>query len=179
MGKISSLPMSTDTMGVFGSCLTARVDVKGRTTLTYGESRTKMFSIQFTESNSSFGIASIQIGDFSESMKVDLSFWSREEYEKQWSEGLCRIAGGADSSCLVTSLCLPKAANFIMWWVLYRLDQVVAVQNEILFTEELNEVFDPSCPYKYIRPRETLTEEGNKISEWQIGFGEIVAAIKR
>lgn len=135
-----------------------------------------MFDIQITsvEPDKQVGTGQIRIGAFVESFIVDLSFWTVEQYEQQWRQGLERILVGADSTCLVVSLPPPEHANFIVWWVIYRVGADLRVQNGILFTEEFDGVFDPSNPYRYIDARATVSEDGDRISEWAVDESDLV-----
>jgi hypothetical protein len=58
-------------------------------------------------------------------------------------------------------------ANFVTGWVLYRDGNKVSVQDEIIFLNELLEKFEIEKLDTYVGDRETVTEDGNKISEWE------------
>lgn len=111
----------------------------------------------------------IRIGDFSELFRASLSYWSISDYLKQWEEGLYRLLFEHKQSCLVTSMYNPAVANFIFWWVLYPEGDTVHIQNHVLFLNELDTTFSLDNLYDYVSPREILSEDGNKLSEWSIG----------
>jgi hypothetical protein len=99
----------------------------------------------------------IQIGDFRETFIASLFYWSADDYRTSWHS----------TSCLVTSITEPDNSNFIFCWPLYRIDETEFVRNSIIFLEELGDRFDTAAPWKSIRPRETVAEDGHRISEWR------------
>lgn len=137
-----------------------------------------MFSIHLTKSNIELegqisAVGHINIGNFDESFHSSLSYWSREQYLRQWQEGLNRLVSGESNSALVTSMHNPKDANFIFWWVFYNINEKIYIQNHVLFMDELDPEFDESNLYKSIPERETRTEDGEMISEWAINLSDI------
>jgi hypothetical protein len=45
----------------------------------------------------------------------------------------------------------------------------------LLFLDEIKEPFDLSNPHQYVRDRETVSEEGYRISEWEVSLADITA----
>jgi len=140
-----------------------------------------MFSIKFITDpvpdlevgeRAAFGI--IQIGSFQERFISSLDFWSIEEYEQQWIQGLIRVVNHEAKSTLITSLTNPKNTNFITWWPIYRIKETVCFQNHLLFLADLTTPFDPKSPYSHVHKHSTKSDEGQRISEWQLP----IAAIK-
>lgn len=117
--------------------------------------------------------ARISIGSFNEVFSVPLSYWTEKEYEQQWIAGLDRIVLES-TSCFVTGMRDPENANFIFIWSMYREGEMVYFQNNILFLDELGEPFDESNIYRYIPSRETINDEGEKISEWSLQLTEML-----
>jgi hypothetical protein len=118
----------------------------------------------------------INIGDFSESIYPALDLWNKEDYEKQWKEGLERLTIYS-TSCLIATIHDPKVYKYVNWWVLYREDNIVYVQNEILRNEWYDNLigdnpFTLQTCYSFVRPRITKTEDGSKISEWSVPYEE-------
>ena len=116
---------------------------------------------------------SLKIGDFREDFHASLSYWNRDDYLSQWKDALNRLSQGERRSAIVTAMYDPKTANFIFWWVMYLNGDVVYIQNQVLFLEELERPFYESELYSFIPERETHTEEGEPISEWVIGISAI------
>ncbi|WP_159037326.1 hypothetical protein [Streptomyces specialis] len=114
------------------------------------------------------GSGTIRIGDFSESFLASLSFWSVDDYVRSWREAFEVLSSDDNAtSCLVTSITDPEDSNFIFCWPLYRAGEVVHVHNSVIFLDELDEAFDADAPWKSVRPRTTVSEDGRRISEWE------------
>ena len=117
-----------------------------------------------------FCIGKITIDDFWETFEMALNYWSVEDYERQWREGLERIKN-YDTSCLVASIHDPAKRHYLLWWPLYKEGGKVLIQN-YLFVDELyiknigDRSFTVENCYEFIPPKKMLTEEGNKISTW-------------
>lgn len=115
----------------------------------------------------------IELGSFKEEFLADVGFWSRRDYERQWRDGLNRTLKGKVRSCLVTSITDPKRANFITWWPIYRIAEVVYVQNQNLLMKNMRSPFNPLNPYSHIPPRKSTTPSGESISEWSVTIDDI------
>jgi len=115
----------------------------------------------------------IQIGDFKENFEIDLSFWSLDQYVDHWKQSLARLIEGETKSCLLTSLSDPAEANFFYWWPMYREGNKIFVQNGVLFLDEAKDSFTPENPYQSIPERETISEDGELISEWEISVNTL------
>jgi len=122
-------------------------------------------------------IGKIVIGDFTETIHIPINFWTIDEYKKQWAEGLARIETH-DSSCLIASIQDPKIDPYLNWWALYKVGDTVYIHNNMFvdFTYEEhfgNTVITRENCYDFISPRETVTDDGEKISEWSIPLSDI------
>jgi hypothetical protein len=121
----------------------------------------------------------ITIDDFKETFVMPLNSWNLEDYKKQWQEGIARLKTHK-RSCLVTSIQnMASGHPSIIMWTLYKEDDIVFVQNNLLISEttkgrsvKLTDFNLTTC-YKFTKPRKTLTQEGRKISEWSIPLSEI------
>lgn len=113
------------------------------------------------------------IGDFTENFHASLSYWDRDSYLSQWTEGLKRLLRGENYSAVVTTMYDPSTANFIFWWVMYLIGDDVYIQNHVLFLDELDRPFDETDLYNFVPERETQTEEGEPISEWTVSLSAI------
>jgi hypothetical protein len=134
------------------------------------------FSIEFLhveDSDPQLGKGQITIGSFWETFGISLSFWSVSDYQKHWKDALQRIVDGHASSCLLTSVHDPAHANFFWSWPLYLENNIVYIHNQILFLDKISGIFDLNNPFQYIGQRETISEEGRKISEWQTELASI------
>lgn len=113
------------------------------------------------------------IGEFNETFQASLSYWDRDKYLSQWKEALRRLSNGERSTALVTKMYNPNTANFIFWWVFYLIKDIVHIQNQILFLNELERPFEESNLYEFIPARETHTQDGILISEWTVNISDI------
>lgn len=128
---------------------------------------------EFVDGGERFQVGEIQLGKFHETFMASLSYWTKLDYLIQWKVALIRICNGNDRSCLITSMFDPSIANFIFWWTLYLDGNIVHIQNQILFLDELDKPFLELNPYESIRTRKTVSDEGDKISEWDVDVDDI------
>ena len=111
----------------------------------------------------------VRIGEFIESFKMALGSWSLEEYKQQWHEGLERLKNH-DQSCLIANI-QEFENSLVDWWILYKEGNTVYVQNELMAGDCLQAFltrgeFNRETCYDFIEPRQTVTKDGEKISEW-------------
>ncbi len=137
-----------------------------------------MFSIHFLDARSNDDSADstraeIRIGDFVERLEVSVEYWNVERYCHHWIEAVTRVVRGSSNSCLITSITDPSSANFLFWWPVYRFGDRAVFQNQVLFLDDLDQSFDASNPFAYIRERTTHSDEGVPISEWEISMREL------
>jgi hypothetical protein len=117
----------------------------------------------------------IKIGDFEEGFYSPLAWWSAQDYEYQWQQGLRRL-NNYDTSCLITSIYDPQMTKYLMWWLLYKVDNKVYIQNQMLFDEIYEKqidgkVFTLETCYDFIPPRYVEENLGDqKVSEWVIDY---------
>lgn len=110
----------------------------------------------------------IQIDDFYENCFYPVSYWSRDDYLLQWRHAIDTILLGGKKAAFIVSMRDPESANFIFWWVMYVVGDVIYLQNHVLFLEEISERFTVESMYLHIQDREIANEDGEKISEWVI-----------
>lgn len=130
-------------------------------------------------------VGSITIDDFTERFNMPLNSWPIEWYLQQWREGLQRIETH-DTSCLVATVQNLNTDPFVVMWVLYKKNNTVYIQNNLLINSIVNELklphllhdFNPTTCYQFITKRETITETGEKISEWETSLNAIEYFIK-
>lgn len=116
----------------------------------------------------------IRIGDFRERFIVPIDVWDEARYVAHWHDSLSRLGDGSiDAACLIVSFEPEARSEQLMWWVLYRIGNVVHVQNQMMFYAQRSERFDPLRPEKSILPREVLCEDGEPVSEWSLQFAEV------
>jgi hypothetical protein len=109
----------------------------------------------------------IVIGDFTETFRIPLGFWEESDYRRSWRRAFEVLnADPHATSCLMTSMTDPGDSNFLGCWPMYREGEDVYVQNAIIFLDEIEQDFDPAAPWGCVGPRQSIDEDGNKVSEW-------------
>lgn len=138
------------------------------------------FSFEIVEPRPPLGKGVVVIGEFREEFEVDLSFWNVAEYRACWLAQLRRFLNGGSKAAMITSIPDPTTANFIFWWPMYWVDpDTVAVQHQVLMLEELAKAFDPMSLHDHVPDRETLSEDGDAISEWWVARTSVEAFVDR
>ena len=61
----------------------------------------------------------------------------------------------------------------VFLWPAYRVGQNVYLQHRLILPEHVNGSFDPSDPYAQIDHRETLSVDGEQLSEWHIDLSDV------
>lgn len=116
----------------------------------------------------------ITAGDLDERFYMSLKYWAPEDYHNHWLAALTHVNASADAtSCLVSSMSHPAESDVIFCWPLFRDGDTVHVQNRILFLEELDAPLDLDQPWKALGARQTVSEDGDAISEWVTTIDEI------
>ncbi len=116
----------------------------------------------------------IKIGDHKESFYMPLDWWSIEDYKRQWQEGIRRLKNN-EQSCLVTSIHNPTIRPFIDWWLLYKIDNVVYVQNHMLISDIYKKQigdknFTTQTCYDFIPSRLKQEADDYRVSEWCVNY---------
>jgi len=60
-----------------------------------------------------------------------------------------------------------ESANF-EWWPMYRVGEMVALQNHMPWYDQLAEPFSIERQFEFVRDRTTSDEDGQRISEWSV-----------
>jgi hypothetical protein len=115
----------------------------------------------------------ISINDFSERLLVPLTVWDVERYERQWKNAIDCILVGKSKNFLVTGLRDPWNSDFISLFALYREGDEVYIQNQIILCKGNEEKILKMDLIDLVEERETLTEDGEEISEWKLSIDEL------
>lgn len=113
----------------------------------------------------------IKFNNFEESLIIPVNWWTMEDYERQWKEGLERIKTH-DTSCLVVEVFFTNYNPVITWWLLYKEGDKIFIRNNLiaanLYRQRIgNNSFTPENCYEFIHTRRIAA--GNIIpSEWVI-----------
>jgi len=121
----------------------------------------------------------IDLGGEREEFLSLIGFWSPRDYENQWTDGVRRLVAGEGDSCLITSIHDPAVAEVGTWWLLYRRRGAVYVQNALLLFRDAGTQFTTLDPYRSIPERQTATEDGRPISEWELPISDFAEFLSR
>jgi hypothetical protein len=105
---------------------------------------------------------------------ADLQYWSIGDYQRQWREGIARLAAGAPSTALMTAYRGPEDRPHIMW-ALWRDETYVYIQEQTVLPAELDAPFDPRSPYAQTGERVAASEAGLPIPEWRVELIHLLA----
>lgn len=138
----------------------------------------KIIDPQIRKYYRTYCIGEIQVADLQETFEMPLKYWSQNDYKQQWKNAIKRIVTH-EQSCFVIELELTKTAPRANLWILYKDGDIVHMQNKILFGLRFinmlkKEPFTMETCYNFIRPRRTKTDDGMKISEWNIELEAIL-----
>jgi hypothetical protein len=113
------------------------------------------------------------LGDTKEYFCSSLHEWSKEDYESQWRRAIKTLLTDRDRSALITTYGSPEVATHLEWWPMYAQEEIVSVQDHLLFYDQLTSKFSIPNAFSFIRSRKTKDEEGNAVSEWRVNLAEI------
>lgn len=116
----------------------------------------------------------ITIGEYWEFFDAPCSFWNRDDYLRQWEDGLSRIVADVSPSALVTGIDNYPLSTVLSRWVMYRTGETIFFRDQLILAQDLQTSFDPQNVYGSIGPRSPVTEDGQEISEWSLDVSAIV-----
>ncbi len=119
----------------------------------------------------------ICIGVFRERFASDLTYWTAEKYERQWLDASSQIMI-TNKTAFITSITEPSASNFLRWWAMYREDDIIRLQEQLCFLDQLSGRFDPEHVARFVRDRSTFSA-GQKISEWSTTISSVREFVER
>ncbi len=127
----------------------------------------------------------ITIGEFFERFVMTIENWKLQDYLEQWKEGLDRLKK-QNFSCLVVNVQNLDTYPSIETWNLYKDKDIIYLQNSLLIDETVEHKplkltdFDRYNCYQFIDyPRETITEDGQNISEWAIEAEDFFSSLDK
>lgn len=112
----------------------------------------------------------LRIGEARLRFLVDLSHWSIAQYERQWRDGIRRLAHGAPSAALMIAY-RGESGEAHRVWALWREGDHVYVQEQTVLVAELDAPFDPFDPHGHVGVRVPASEQALPIGEWR---GELI-----
>jgi hypothetical protein len=116
----------------------------------------------------------INIGQYEDIFKMNVSLWSIDDYKQQWKEGIARLKQ-YPSSCLITWIANP--IDGLGRWLLYKRDDKIVFYYDYFYgadySEEIGEsilLTKENC-YDFI-PNEQTHLEKYRIKEWIVDLKE-------
>lgn len=132
--------------------------------------KTSHFAIWITDEKSDeeqTAIGYIQIGQFTERFQITLNYWDKATFQRKWREAVKRLVLGANTVGLMTWMTAPIVKDNRRAWILYREGHRVFIQDKVLIVSSQSPKFDEEEHLVEIPPRNTVNEDGLKISEWE------------
>jgi hypothetical protein len=119
----------------------------------------------------------ICLGEFREEFASSLSYWSRDDYEDQWREGIKRIlSGDSDTSAIIVDIMSPdRTGSTLTWWPMYLDGNSVCFQMQIVMLDRLPQGFRRRDLYSHIQPRYVPRSDPSDLppSEWVLEKSEL------
>jgi len=106
---------------------------------------------------------------------LDCAHWSASDYERQWKEGIHRIAEGARSSLLLTAY-RGDGHDPHTLWAMWRDDDHVYVQARSVRPSTRAQPFDPWNAYAYVPTRMPVGEYAPPATQWRIELESFFAS---
>lgn len=117
--------------------------------------------------------AKIIINSFSEKLYIPISYWNIEDYITSWTVSLEKGILKKKNSVLLTTAYNLEETNFLQSWVLYySSSQEIYIQNQIFFLNDYDGLNFENIN-NFVLKRETVTEDGDRISEWKCSVEDI------
>lgn len=121
--------------------------------------------------------AEFRVGATRLHFRIDLRHWRVADYQRQWRDGIARLASGA-SSALVSRYSGIRGATHSIW-SLWRADGHVYVQPQCVLAAEVEMPFDPVAPYAHVGVRIPVSENELPLLEWCVPIEHVYAATLR
>lgn len=110
-----------------------------------------------------------------ETFLASLFQWRAQDYERQWAQAIAALLKGKKKAALITTYGSPEVATHLEWWPMYLVGNTVYFQNQLLFYHQLPRRFSIESSFSFLGDRNTVNEEGKKISEWRVPLTEVEA----
>lgn len=122
--------------------------------------------IELEKKDKGYALAEICIEDFKEIFQIDVNFFNIEDYQLDWTNELKKLINkNADSVLLLTWRFPGNIDCYRRGWIFYNVNEDIYIQDR-LFSKEFDDIkFDDYGKPFSLPQRETLTDEGESISE--------------
>ena len=126
------------------------------------------------ENDDNYALAEICIEDFKEEFQIDVSCFSIEDYQLDWINELKKLISKKVQTILLLAWRFPGNIDcYRRGWIFYNINDEIFIQDR-LFSNEFDDIkFDDYGKPLSLPTREALTDEGEKISEWQTSLNSI------
>jgi hypothetical protein len=125
-----------------------------------------------------FNWGRLTLGRFREEFQAPLYEWAPGDYAAHWLEAAHRLLRGSPVTVFLTHMARPDAAYHV-GWPAWREGQRVYVQERLFVREQLAGAFDPEFPELHAGPRQEVSPEGERISQWEVALHEVAAFVER
>jgi hypothetical protein len=115
----------------------------------------------------------IVLGNFAEEFLANLHEWTQPEYREHWNRSILSMLEGEKNAVLIMSFNLPAVASHLEWWALYRVEERIFVQNQLILFDDLKSEFDVNRAVESLRDHRLQTDEGVRISEWSVSMDDL------
>jgi hypothetical protein len=126
----------------------------------------------FDDPTTPAAVGRIMISDWDETFISSLHLWSKRDYEAQWRHAIASLLSGNEKAALIVEYLGPEAKH-LRWWPMYRIEDTVYFQEQILFFDQLEEPFLLEKAFSFVGERKTISEDGQRISEWTVGLRDV------
>jgi CdiI N-terminal domain len=120
----------------------------------------------------------IRLGHFQDEFQVPLFDWAPGDYAAQWIEAGERLVAGASAVVFLTHMMHPTAP-YHMGWPAWREGDQVLVQERLFLAEQLGGPLDVEHPEVHLGPRQEISDEGLRISQWAVSLRDVAAFVER
>lgn len=123
----------------------------------------------------------IRLDDHKETFPLVTTYWSCDEYRCQWMEALSALTDDLVNSCLLITDVQPLSdSTAAFYWVLFRDQEVVYVQERFTRNRESMALMPATAVEKHIEPRflSDSEEEQARISEWTVSFEDVLSFVR-
>jgi hypothetical protein len=113
------------------------------------------------------------LGDHREEFASTLFEWTKSDYEEQWRYAITSLLQGKEKVALIVYFVSSVNSDNFEWWPMYRLGDNVALQDHMLWYDQLAKPFLIEGQFEFVKNRQTLNEDGERISEWSVPLASI------
>ncbi len=120
----------------------------------------------------------ITLGHFRDEFQAPLYDWAPGDYAAHWLESAERLVAGAPVAVFLTHMLRPDA-DYHLGWSAWREGNRVYVQERLFLVAQLTDAFDPQNPELHAGPRQEVSIEGQRISQWEVELRDVAAFVDR